>query len=72
MIDENSTVYALNRMDHKHFLICTTCNNREEITRCPMSTLEKSLANETHYMITGHKLEIYGLCPKCLKNNKSK
>lgn len=57
--------YEINRMEHKHYLICTRCNKNLEISHCPLEILEKSLAKETKYKIIGHKLDIYGYCPEC-------
>jgi Fur family ferric uptake transcriptional regulator len=34
---------------------------------CPLEKLEKDIGEKNDFDITGHKLEIYGLCPKCKK-----
>ncbi|SCZ81466.1 Fur family transcriptional regulator, ferric uptake regulator [Acidaminobacter hydrogenoformans DSM 2784] len=63
--DENKAVYELNRHEHGHHLICTSCKSRMTITGCPLAGYEEALAKSTNYKITGHRLEVYGLCPKC-------
>jgi len=63
--DENKAIYELNRHEHGHHLICTQCKVRMTITGCPLAGYEESLARSTNYRITGHRLEVYGLCPKC-------
>jgi Fur family ferric uptake transcriptional regulator len=63
--EDNKAVYELNRQEHGHHLICTRCKCRMKITGCPLSGYENALAESTHYQISGHRLEIYGLCPKC-------
>ena len=63
--DENKAVYELNRHEHGHHLICTSCKARMTITGCPLAGYEEALAISTNYKITGHRLEVYGLCPKC-------
>ncbi|SFR78775.1 Fur family transcriptional regulator [Anaeromicropila populeti] len=61
--------YKLNSNDHKHFLTCTKCNKSIPIAFCPLTALETNLAEETGFQITGHNLEITGLCPDCIKQN---
>lgn len=63
--DENKAIYELNRHEHGHHLICTQCKVRMTITGCPLAGYEETLARTTNYKITGHRLEVYGLCPKC-------
>jgi len=57
--------YTLTGNGHKHHIICTNCHKTVEISACPLETLENDVMRETSFDITGHKLEIYGLCPEC-------
>lgn len=57
--------YGLKDETHKHQLICTNCNRRVSIDCCPLQALEKDVGRETKFDITGHKLELYGVCPQC-------
>lgn len=59
------TLYEFKRLGHKHYLICLGCNKVLAINRCPLGNYEESLAKETNYVISWHKLVIYGYCPKC-------
>jgi Fur family transcriptional regulator, ferric uptake regulator len=52
---------------HKHHLICTNCHKMVLINECPFKTLEKDVEVKTQFDITGHKLELYGVCPECKK-----
>ncbi|MBS7577409.1 MULTISPECIES: Fur family transcriptional regulator [unclassified Enterococcus] len=49
---------------HHHHFICTICGNTKEIEICPISEMTADLDD---CEIEGHKFEIYGKCPKCLK-----
>ncbi len=65
MYNDKKAFYEINRLQHKHYLICINCNHSLEISCCPLESIEKALANETKYKIMGHKLDIYGYCPQC-------
>ena len=57
--------YQLRGTGHRHYLICTRCGATVEIGGCPLEKLERALGKETGFDITGHSLELYGLCPRC-------
>lgn len=63
--DDNKAMFELNRLEHKHYLICVCCKRIMAIDNCPLEVYEKSLEQKTGFHITGHKLEIYGYCPVC-------
>lgn len=65
IIGDNRTLYERNRMVHRHYLVCLGCKKIMAIDSCPLEDYEKSLAKETNYLISGHKLDIYGHCPEC-------
>jgi Fur family ferric uptake transcriptional regulator len=68
---DNRALFEINRMVHRHYLICLGCKKIIPIDYCPLEDYEKSLAKETNYEIAGHKLDIYGYCPVCrLKNRR--
>lgn len=62
---DSRTLYEFKRIGHKHYLICLGCNKMIPINRCPLGNYEESLAKETNFTISGHKLDIYGYCPEC-------
>lgn len=62
---ESRALFEINRMDHKHYLVCVGCNKIECIEGCPLEAYEKALEKQTRYTIAGHKLDIYGYCPEC-------
>jgi Fur family ferric uptake transcriptional regulator len=65
VLGDNRALFELNRMVHKHYLVCLECKKMKAIECCPIEDYEKSLAKQTDYLISGHRLDIYGYCPKC-------
>ena len=68
---DGRTYFMAARPGHSHPLICSGCREVVEFDACDLSVLEKLLAVETGYAIARHRLEIYGLCPKCQRENGS-
>jgi len=62
---DNRALFEYNHMVHRHYLVCLGCKKILGIDSCPLEDYEKALAKETNYTIAGHKLDIYGYCPKC-------
>ena len=52
---------------HHHHLICTNCSGVVEIEDCFPTELEKKIAARNTFKSITHKLEFFGLCPKCQK-----
>lgn len=62
---ENGTVvYTLNRGEHTHYAVCLGCKKRIPLQNCPFDHvhLEREAGD---FIITGHKLELYGYCGEC-------
>ncbi|WP_414150762.1 Fur family transcriptional regulator [Acetobacterium carbinolicum] len=66
---DNRSVFEYNKMVHRHYLICLGCKKILAIEHCPIKSYEHQIEDETDYEIVGHKLDLYGYCPKCKKNN---
>ncbi len=62
---ENCHGYALATPGHTHHLICRRCHNVVEIQGCDLSPFLDRVAAQTGYRVTGHWLEVEGLCPAC-------
>ena len=63
--------YMMRRpVEHHHHLVCSRCGRVVDFTDCTLVDLEKRLAKETGFGISGHLLEFYGLCPDCCLASK--
>lgn len=50
---------------HHHHLVCTSCAAVVEIEECFPPDLEKRLAESNGFKSITHKLEFFGVCPRC-------
>lgn len=70
IVGDDRAFYELASVKHRHFLVCIGCKAITPITGCPLSGYEKTIEAKTNYRIAGHRLNIYGYCPKCALNDK--
>jgi len=57
--------YAPASMEHAHHLICERCRAVVEFAECDLEQLSAAIQRRTGYQVSGHWLELFGLCPKC-------
>ena len=50
---------------HHHHLVCTRCAGVVEIDECSMRELEQRIASRNGFKSVTHKLEFFGVCPRC-------
>ncbi len=59
------TFFLLKNHSHKHHVLCTGCQRLIEISECPIEALSRQISSATGFVITGHSLELTGICPAC-------
>lgn len=66
---DGTVVYELDKGEHTHYALCLSCHKRVPLPSCPFehAHLEQGTGD---FLITGHKLELYGYCKECEKNKK--
>lgn len=52
---------------HQHLMICEACGRSEYFDGLKMEREFQKTAHKLGYIITGHWLQLNGLCPKCQK-----
>jgi Fe2+ or Zn2+ uptake regulation protein len=57
--------YALASEGHAHHVICQSCQSVVEFDNCDLGALLTAVQRRTGYQISGHWLELFGLCPNC-------
>ncbi len=50
---------------HHHHLVCTNCGHTEEVDLSAIEPLLSIVSEKKGFELTGHELELFGLCPKC-------
>jgi len=53
--------------EHHDHLICTKCGRYIEAAKPEIEKMQEILAKEKGFVITHHKLQLFGLCRKCRK-----
>jgi len=63
LLQNEMALYQIKRHQHEHYAVCTHCRKMAPIDHCPMEEILPQL--ETGFQVTGHHLEVYGLCEEC-------
>ncbi len=50
---------------HHHHLVCTVCSLVLELDDCQLARVEGELAKAHRFANVHHRLEFFGVCPKC-------
>ena len=62
-----SSEYEIIAGKHLHYIICSECGQREKFEDCAFEHDGLSQKQRKGFLLTGHKLELYGICPSCLQ-----
>lgn len=62
---QSKTRYELTRPHHHHHhVVCRQCGEMECLPECDVDRFTRQ-AEERGYLVQEHRVEVYGLCPKC-------
>jgi Fur family ferric uptake transcriptional regulator len=64
-----NTKYDVNVAHHDH-MICLKCGETVEFVDPRIEDLQEKMAKKHGFRMTDHRMEIFGLCPKCRKSDK--
>lgn len=59
------SIFELNQGEHHDHLVCVECGRVDEFVDELIERQQNLIAEKSGFQITGHSLNIYGLCPKC-------
>jgi Fur family ferric uptake transcriptional regulator len=57
--------YELTPQSHHDHLTCVNCGKIVEFERKEIEDLQLLVARDNGFLLTGHVLELYGICPTC-------
>ncbi|PJD96200.1 MAG: ferric iron uptake transcriptional regulator [Legionella sp.] len=60
------SVFELTQGEHHDHLVCVQCGVVEEFVDEIIEERQQQIASKAHFKMTGHALNIYGICPQCL------
>ena len=60
------------KLDQHYHARCLRCGRVEDVSLHPVSGLERAARRATGYRITGHHVELVGLCPECVRETGRK
>ncbi|MDE6640162.1 MAG: transcriptional repressor [Acetatifactor sp.] len=66
-LEDGTVVYSLARNGHTHYAVCLGCHRRIPLQSCPFNHIHMEKEPEG-FTVTGHRLELYGYCVECGKN----
>ena len=69
IMNDDRMLFEYNQLGHRHYLVCINCKKILTVQHCPLGPYERTLEDETHFSIIGHKLYLYGYCENCQKNS---
>jgi Fur family ferric uptake transcriptional regulator len=55
---------------HHHHLICTGCG-RLEPADCPVESIVLGAEKASGFVVTGHEVTLWGLCPDCVEDGEN-
>lgn len=63
--DGGEALYRACSTDHHHHLVCTVCSKTTEISAPEVEIWTEKIAREKGYVISGHTIEVFGVCKNC-------
>ena len=71
-LDKQGKKYELADKEHHDHMICTNCGKIIEFIDNEIEERQKQISKQHKFKMTGHSMQIYGLCHECQQNNKEK
>nr|BAL58088.1 Fe2+/Zn2+ uptake regulation proteins [uncultured prokaryote] len=68
VLENGSVRYVRATPDHHHHFICGRCGSVEEFQHPPLDDTIRALAEAAGFRLTGHAVELYGVCPRCRRD----
>lgn len=60
-----SSRFDANTMEEHYHIICSECGDIRDFHYPYLHQIEKDAEKSAGFKVTGHRMEVYGICPKC-------
>src|SRR4051812_37044338 len=57
---------------HHHHIVCSRCGRTDEIDDAGLRPVVREVARQTGFRVDEHRLELFGLCPACVRDQRSR
>jgi Fur family ferric uptake transcriptional regulator len=68
LLEDGTLHYQLSHRGHHHHLLCVQCGASQDLLGCDIEGVLREVAASHSFQVSGHWLEVYGLCPNCSKD----
>jgi Fe2+ or Zn2+ uptake regulation protein len=68
VMGDGSVSYRASHQAHHHHVVCISCGATEDVHLNDVEDVLAGVRGATDYSIVGHRLEVYGICPRCQAN----
>ena len=65
VLGDGSVCYRVSHRAHHHHLVCLACGATEDVDLADVEAVLASVREATEYEVIDHRVEVYGLCPRC-------
>ena len=65
ILSDGSVCYRVSHRAHHHHLVCVSCGATEDVHLADVETVMTKVREATEYELVSHRIEIYGVCPRC-------
>lgn len=72
--ENNHSVFEIAQDDHHDHIVCQNCGRVVEFTNSVIESEQHRVAEDLGFVLTGHSLNLYGICnkPECVDSGKRK
>jgi Fur family transcriptional regulator, ferric uptake regulator len=65
VLNDGAVCYRVSHKAHHHHLVCVSCGATEDVDLSDVEDVLGRVREATEYDVVGHRLEVYGFCPRC-------
>ena len=70
LLEDGDLHYQLSLHGHHHHLLCVLCGSSQDLTGCDIEDVLTTTSARHGFELSGHWLEVYGRCRKCIENGQ--